>query len=768
MGLNLMNQFRHSAGCRSLRAFLFTAALVIAASGIVAHASGAVSFQQIGNVLVMSNASVRLEYNLRAGTTDFYWQNSKKITSFYSGVGLSSGYVKGIGYSNWSYAVSGSNQAVITATGSGVPLMKQYFALDQSNSFLVRVDMVGTNLSANWMGPLVVDATGGVDLGVTNDNRALFVPFDNDHFVSYNSEPMNGSDAGCEVGAFYDNTTRNGLVVGSVTHDTWKTGVFWVGANNRLNNLNVFGGLSSQWTSDVMPHGSVRGNTISSPTVFVGFGPDWRTVMENFAEENALLVPPLTWTNGVPFGWNSWGVTNYQGSMNYADAIAVSDSIHTNLQRFGFTNDGTVYINLDSQGNLSDAQMQGFTAHCHANGQKAGVYWSPFAFWGAANQTTNWMVSGAGNAYDYSHILLRDGNGNFISDDGALALDPTHPGTLENIDYNAARLIGDGADYIKLDFLSHGSLEGVHYDTNVTTGIQAYNEGMQRVLRDLKGRMFVSESIAPLFPYQYGNSRRIACDAQTSEIGNTAYTMNSVSYGWWLGGCLYSYNDPDLMVFDNGPDTNEVQSRLINCAITGLYLNGSILTNAASVRLARLCLTNAAINAVARVGKTFTPVESANGTAAANIFVRQDGSNWCVAVFNYSSVPTNVPVNLGRAGLPAIPYVATNLWDGTVTAVFATMNVSLNAKQAKLFKLGARSPAKLSATVLPGGHGFVLAGSGGFSNGPYTVLASTSVMVPPTNWAVIVSNFFDGNGDFLVTNEAAPNTKAQFYRLELP
>jgi len=108
------------------------------------------------------------------------------------------------------------------------------------------------------------------------------------------------------------------------------------------------------------------------------------------------------------------------------------------------------------------------------------------------------------------------------------------------------------------------------------------------------------------------------------------------------------------MVFDNGPDTNEIQSRVINCATAGLYLNGSILTNATSVGLAQLCLTNMATNAVARAGQTFTPVESAVGTAATIIFARQDGSNWCAAVFNYSSTPANVAVDLGRAGLPAV------------------------------------------------------------------------------------------------------------------
>ena len=122
----------------------------------------------------MSNGNVRLEYNLSAGTTDFYWNNARKLAGFYSGVGLNSGYFKGINYSSWSYAVTSSNQVVVTAVGTGLPVMKQSFTLDHTDSFLVRLDVLGSNLSAYWMGPIVVDATGGVDLGVANDNRALY------------------------------------------------------------------------------------------------------------------------------------------------------------------------------------------------------------------------------------------------------------------------------------------------------------------------------------------------------------------------------------------------------------------------------------------------------------------------------------------------------------------------------------------------------------------------------------------------------------------
>jgi len=724
----------------------------------------------------MSNVNVRVEYSLGAGTADFYWQNSKKISAFYSGVTLTSGYVTGINFSNRTWSLVNSNQVAVTSHAAGLPDMIQYFTLDQNDSFLTSVTMSGSNLSANWMGPVVVNTPGGVDIGITNDNRALFVPFDNDHFVSYNSEGMNGSDTGNEVGAFYDNTSRNGLVVGSVTHDTWKTGVYWSGSNNKLDQLNVFGGVTSHWTWDVMPHGSVTGNTISSPTIFVGFGSDWRTTMENFADENTKFASRLAWTTGVPFGWNSWGVI--QSGISYAAAVAVSDAIHTNLQNNNFTNGGTVYVNLDSYWNnlwtdYGGSQLQSFVAHCHGNGQKAGIYFTPFAFWGSASDATNYWVP-VGNPpnyslYRFSDILLRDGNGNFISNDGALAIDPTHPGTKGYIDYYVSWFTNWGFDYVKLDFLSHGSLEGIHYDPSVTTGMQAYNQGMQYLLNKLNGKMFISESIAPIFPYQYAHSRRIACDAQQSKISNIAYTMNAVSCGWWIDR-LYSFNDPDLMVFANGANTNENQSRLINCAITGVFLGGDSLTNSASVVAAKTCLTNRAINDVARGGQTFRPVDGATGTGAADILVRQDGRNWNIAVFNYYSSAYNETVDLASAGLPPGIFVATNLWDGTTTTVSNSFNVSLNAKQAKLFRLALVSPPpapKFSACLTTGGNNFACNGSNGIPGWSYEVLASTNLLLPPAKWTAIATNVFDANGNFNFTRPVDPGAPQNFYLLLL-
>lgn len=661
----------------------------VLALGSIATAGPLLPPSQVGNLLEMTNANVRLEYDLSTGRANFYWQNSLKIAGFYAGVGLSN-YLTGTVYTSRAWSVT-SNQVVVTSTRADLPTLKQTFILDQDNSFLTRADLVGKGLQSRWMGPVVMDVAGGVDIGSYNDDRALTLPFDNDSFTfSYNGMPINNTSISYEAAAFYDNTARNGLVVGSVTHDTWKTGVYFQGSNNKLNVLNVFGGQTSSDTRDVLPHGLVTGDTISSPTVFVGFGSDWRTVMEAYADANAAMTPKLAWNGGVPFGWNSWFA--YTSSVSYSNATAASGFIKSNLQANCFNNNGVVYINLDSYwDNLSTAQLIQFANYCHNNGQKAGIYWTPFVFWGTAAQGSNWLMSGT-SSYNWSDAYLRTTNGSAQTLDGGVAIDPTHPGFRQMAAYYIGYFKNMGFDYLKLDFLTHGALEGAHYDSGVTTGIQAYNQGMQYLVSQNAGRMFLSESIAPIFPHQYAHSRRIYCDASTT-ITDTMNTLQAVTYGWWINGRLYPFSDPDMMKFSGGT-ANENQSRLICCAISGtVFLNSDDLASAAGQSLAQQCLTRQPISEVARAGVSFRAVENNTGASAADVFVRQDGSTWYVAVFNYSQSSVNKALTPSRLGL-AGTFSAVDLWSGAVSSVSsATWTVSLAARQAKLFRLGNGSTA---------------------------------------------------------------------------
>ncbi|MGO8991813.1 MAG: alpha-galactosidase [Polyangiaceae bacterium] len=640
----------------------------------------------VANVVTWTNGNVSVGYDLSKGTASFSYGGVKKISSFYAGVAAPK-YVTSNSseYTRHTCQISGQ-EALVTSTGAGVPTLVQSFVFDGGDHFLARVTVEGTGLSTNWIAPVVMSTSGGLDVGSHGDVRALRVPYDNDDWITYNAESIDTSDTSYEVGAFYDNVSRNGIVVGSVTHDTWKTGVYFSGSSDKLNALNVFGGAtSSTFTHDVLPHGQVSGGSIASPLVFVGYAPDWRSLLEEYAAANVAQQPALPWTGGVPFGWNSWGTLKTK--VTYDAAVGASDFIKSDLQNAGFSDNGVVYVNLDSYWtNLTSAQLSEFVAHCNANGQKAGIYWTPFVDWGkTATRTVE------GTTYVYSDIWLQDGSGNPISVDGAYAVDPTHPGTKGRVDYYIDMFKSMGFEYVKLDFLSHGALESsVRFDPSVQTGVQAFNQGMQYVVDRIAGTMFISESIAPLFPYGYGHGRRVSCDTFGAAIGSMGanYEMNSATYGWWMSGTLYPFNDPDEIVLQ-GYTADDNMTRLVSVLVSGtVFLDGDDLTNATAQSLAKTMLTNGRMNAVARLGRAFRPVEGNTGTGPGDLFVLQDGGTFYLAVFNFTTSTVTQSVSLARAGLNGgQSYSVTDLWTGATSTAKGTMPVSLPGGYARLFSL---------------------------------------------------------------------------------
>ena len=181
-----------------------------------------------------------------------------------------------------------------------------------------------------------------------------------------------------------------------------------------------------------------------------------------------------------------------------------------------------------------------------------------------------------------------------------------------------------------------------------------------------------------------------------------------------------------------------------------MLLDGDSLTNAASISAAQISLTNAAINAVARAGQSFRPVEANTGSSATDMLVRQDANVWRIAVFNYSSSASNKTVDLSRAGLPAGSYYATNSWDNSSSLVSGSLSVSLNAKQSKLFSLVALA-APPSITAQPGSYTNSLPM---YSGVPITLTVTTSGSLPIFyQWYQIISG---------ATNAIAGATNASF------
>jgi hypothetical protein len=672
---------------------------------------GAITVTDYTYGLLVSNGQYDVSYNTKTGFASYSWANGQKLQGVYSSIKLGDTLVDTKGYE--SHVSAGAPVDIQDGFGKGVeltfvhtsaskPTLKQVYKFyEDQEYFLTRLDASSdVAIKTNYMAPISVKRMGGVDIGTGTDNRVLTVPFDNDAWIRYKSQTMNRADTSYEMTTVFNNTTRNGLVIGSVTHDTWKTGIDWKGSSNRINEFTVYGGAASDVTRDTQPHGSLTGTTLSSPMIMVGGFSDYRTGLEEYGKANAIITPPLELSpelpQGVPVGWNSWGA--YEDKLSYQSVVDVSNYFAENLKNFN--NDGNVFINMDSYwDNLSDQQLVDVVATIKGNDQHAGIYWAPFVYWG---DNMSQPVEGTNNEYTYGDIVLKDAAGEPLPTlDGAFPVDVTHPASKLRMNYFLDKFKDLGFTFIKLDFLTHGALEGQHYDPNVTTGIQAYNEGMRYVKDRLDGTMFISESIAPIFPSQYAHSRRISCDT-FGRINETEYMLNSLTYGFWQNGTIYTYTDPDHLSLGRAFSLTEARSRMNSGVIAGTVMLGSDdVSKSTSQEYMTELFNNTDVLQVALKGKAFKPLEGNTNANAADTFVLKDGNDYYLAVFNYSSsASSNKTVDLGRAGLDTSEsYTMKDLWTGEASTVSGTLALSLEPTESKLVKLTA-NPKKVTAVTL--------------------------------------------------------------------
>jgi alpha-galactosidase len=566
-----------------------------------------------------------------------------------------------------------AREYTIRSTASGLPdLLQHIWLYNNRPAIAIQAELVSKAkpIGTRHFDAVLLNGAASIDIGESKSLRVLHVPFDNDMWFRYDSVAVadvkpTQTVTSNEVTAIYDNSTRQALILGSITHDTWKTAIEAHVADGRVSGLDLYGGISSPTgvrtdTHDTIPHGIVRGDHVNSPRIYIGSFADWRDGLEAYGAANAAIHPPLKWAAGAPVGWNSWA--SYAGKINDHRYLASAAFVRDTLVPQGFGNHNVIYINLDAfWSNLDAVQLSDAVAIIKgmhgADGTTfaPGIYWTPFAYW---SDDLDAFVEGTNMKYRYRDILLKAPDGSILPKvDGGLAIDPSHPGAKARIAYFLQQFQRLGFQYLKLDFLSHGALEGVHFDPAIQTGIQAYNAGMKQVVDETANRMFLSLSIAPLFPSGYGHARRLSCDTKGHISGDqsTEYMLNSLTYGWWTSKNLY-ITDPDHIVLGDKADqgarnVTEGKSRLLSAIISGgMILDSSRLADDPQGReLAQSVYNNRPWFAVAAEDKTFRPIEGDTGDKATNVFTRPSDHGAYLALFNYDEKhPHTFTVPLSR------------------------------------------------------------------------------------------------------------------------
>ena len=155
---------------------------------------------------------------------------------------------------------------------------------------------------------------------------------------------------------------------------------------------------------------------------------------------------------------------------------------------------------------------------------------------------------------------------------------------------------------------------------------------------------------------------------------------------------------------------------------------------------------------------------------------------------NYGSfiISTNYPNIVGNADLAGAfnatlntGYVPTNgttfnvLSYGSFTGSFTSLGLPSAVSWQSTYgstnlTLLVGSPKPQFGTFNLSGTNLIFNGLGGPPGSNYVVLVSTNLTIPLANWSALITNTFDGNGQFHYTNPVSPSKPRQFFIFKLP
>ncbi|MBN9385335.1 MAG: hypothetical protein J0H74_31550 [Chitinophagaceae bacterium] len=534
----------------------------------------------------------------------------------------------------------------------------------------------GQALETRNISPLAVLAAQQGRLSIPgSEPRILDAPFDNDDWVGVVERHWpDASGISYEFSSVYDYVSLAGVVVGSVGHDYWKTGIVYRTAaiKGQLDSLVVYGGAATpdvaglphayggqDGTHDHMPHGTMIGDVVASPPIYLSGGKDIRKTFTDFGQANARLNGSLVWKGYAPVYWNSFGVEGvlgYEKVMMPPGVAKISDYLHT-LDNFNRWAHPVLSIDSYDQSIYTTELLASLSKYGRKNGQQMGFYFIPFALWTWKNTMDKTMV--AGTSYSLNDVVLKDQEGKPIAykdgDWGAFPLDPTHPATRQSIITQLQKAKAINATFLKIDFLTAGALESsIRWDPNVRTGMQAYNQGM-RMLKHLVDSIlgpdvFITQAISPMFPHQYAHTRFISTDVYSHlrddqkgfpGWGSTEASLATGSHLGWVQGTLWPYTNLDVCVmqrFQKNPDLSEreIKVRLYAMMVMGSILgDGSDFRQPLAAERGKKFLNNTSLCAFFSHPRAFTSLQPADGDGFDQQMAFYLKDSALVALFNF-------------------------------------------------------------------------------------------------------------------------------------
>lgn len=301
-----------------------------------------------GLVLVQGNG-VSVKLDTLSGKIDYLFSNGIRLMNTVAYVQeLTYGYISSDQFSRHSYRKTGKDTGPQKEVSIDFihkddrypfALIQHLVFNDSSSAVHISVELAASDpaliLETRNISPLVLlPAQQGCYVMPGSSPRILDVPFDNDNWVDVLPRPFTSNKEqrvegiGYEFASVYDVEKMEGLVLGSLSHEFWKTGIsYGINARTaRLDSLVVYGGAAvpdhpalpqmhggRDGTHDYALHGTMKGNKLQSPLLFLCAMNDVRKAFVQYGNANAAITGRLQWTTKPPFYWNSFAVEGVLG-----------------------------------------------------------------------------------------------------------------------------------------------------------------------------------------------------------------------------------------------------------------------------------------------------------------------------------------------------------------------------------------------------------------------------------------------------------------------
>ncbi len=599
--------------------------------------------------ILLSRIKIKLMSNntfmFSVDDVDYSWCYSKIVLE--DGTILSTKDAKRLNYTI--SAIEEGYKATISYKKDGYLLVQNFFVEDDKPYFTMSLSVENSKkiITTNQIVPLEFAYPSNLchPLFSNLDTKMLLVPYDNDMWVHYESCYLAPGRTSYEVTSIYDDSSFNGIIIGALDFDFWKNGV--VCANNDARVFSAVSGISDSGTHDQLPHGFKTAHKVQSSRFVVGYYNDIRAGLKEYGKLSANK--DMLRNNGeVIFGWNSYSALAISTTIDHLKEAG--RFIQKELPNFK-TENNTTYINLDATFGLDKGKIKKAIKQLHEQGQKVGTYIAPLMHMEMMNLVP---LKGSLLKFKKDIVLKKPDGTNYLPIDSKLPVDITIPEAEKDLRIQLKEIVDLGFDYLKIDFLSHGALEGQRYNRDIKTGRQALAYFYNILLEELKGsNIFISLSIAPLYPAGYGHARRMSCDS-FGHGQDSKYVLNALTYSYWCNDTIYQYNDPDHTVLYNsivdgrGTTTvNEARSRYNASVISGslMLLSDDFGTNekegADAKQRVKDIANNEKLNEIARKHKAFMPLTMAS---TSNIYYLNEEETTYLAVFNFDNKVKNFTI----------------------------------------------------------------------------------------------------------------------------